>query len=132
MYRSRRFLFLCLAAVVVGLAVGGWLLWPSRSVITPENALTIEVGMALADVEGILGGPPRDESTGRLRATMDHDKIGGHDTRLVFAKSRAWVSDRAIVEVFFNEDGRVSATHILRARPAEHELINSVRRCLGL
>src|SRR5260370_30931418 len=47
------------------LGLGGWLLWP-RTAITPENAAKIREGMTLLEVEAILGGPGRNESTGTL------------------------------------------------------------------
>lgn len=50
-------------AIAIGSAVamlmigsGAWLLWP-ESAVTPENALRIQPGMALTEVEEILGGP---------------------------------------------------------------------------
>src|SRR5581483_2117599 len=47
---------------VAGLAVA-WLLSP-RSAVTPENAAMIEKGMIIAEVEAIMGGAARDETTG--------------------------------------------------------------------
>jgi outer membrane protein assembly factor BamE (lipoprotein component of BamABCDE complex) len=61
----RRLLLFALIAVAVVLAVGVWLLWP-RTAITRENAAKIQAGMTLAEVEAILGGPARDEMTGRV------------------------------------------------------------------
>lgn len=65
MSRHRRFLVLSFAAVVLGLVVGVWLLLP-RTAITRENAYCIEPGMTLEQVQLVMGGPPRDESTGPL------------------------------------------------------------------
>jgi hypothetical protein len=96
-----RILFLSIGTVVAGIIVTAWLLWPP-TVITAENAGRIGIGMTLAEVESALGGAPRDESSGPLRAALEHDMEAGHDTRLVFAKSRAWVSDNtSFVSVAF-------------------------------
>ncbi len=57
----------CLAAGVALYASLG------RSAISREAAARIEQGMSLADVEALLGGPPRDESTGPLTADRADD-----------------------------------------------------------
>ena len=59
----RRVLLLGLLATAVGVAAAAWLLWP-RTAITRENAAKVREGMTLAEVEAILGGPARDETTG--------------------------------------------------------------------
>src|SRR3954465_7795793 len=60
---------LCIALGLLGcLLIAGcaaWLLSP-RTAITQENAARIPAGMTLAEVEAILGGAGRDESTGLL------------------------------------------------------------------
>jgi hypothetical protein len=61
--RARRLLLLILPAGLAALAIVICMLWP-RTSITRENASKIQVGMTLAEVEAILGGPARDESTG--------------------------------------------------------------------
>ena len=53
---------LILATVVVaGYGLLWWCFAPPASAINRANAMRIKVGMTLADVEGILGGPERDE-----------------------------------------------------------------------
>jgi hypothetical protein len=69
--RKHRLLLLSLPALVA-LTVGAWLLWP-RSAITRENAEKIQSGMTPAEVEAILGGPPRDESRGGWPIYMHGD-----------------------------------------------------------
>jgi outer membrane protein assembly factor BamE (lipoprotein component of BamABCDE complex) len=96
----RRLLVFGLLATMTGLGVlgvGGWLLWP-RTAITRENAAKIREGMTLAEVEAILGGPPRDETTGPIR----FDEVTP-----VRDESRKWWSDRVCIQVIFDENGRV-------------------------
>jgi hypothetical protein len=52
--RNRRLLVFGLLAT--GMGVGGWLLWPRPSAVTPENAAKIQLGMTRTQVEAILGG----------------------------------------------------------------------------
>jgi hypothetical protein len=59
----RRFLLFASLITAIGLSVGIWLSSP-RSAITLANATRIEEGMPLSEVETILGGPARDESSG--------------------------------------------------------------------
>jgi hypothetical protein len=70
--RSRRLLIALPVAVVLTLALA-WLLWP-RMAITRDNAAKITVGMTLAEVEAILGGPARDETTGPVTLDWDSDQ----------------------------------------------------------
>jgi hypothetical protein len=58
MPRPRRALFLSLAAVVVGLALGFWLLWPRPTGVTLENYQKIRHGMTRDEIEALLGEPP--------------------------------------------------------------------------
>jgi hypothetical protein len=74
-FPSRRVLFIALlAALAVGSSV--WLLWP-RTAITLGNVDKIREGMMLEEVETILGGPPRDDSTGPLEADMPNEEGRG-------------------------------------------------------
>jgi hypothetical protein len=63
MKTRRRLFLLALCVAVVLLGVGIWLLWPRwpHTAISQENVNRINVGMTLAEVEQILGGPARDE-----------------------------------------------------------------------
>jgi hypothetical protein len=67
--RSRRCLFLFIAVASL-LALGMWLTWPHTR-ITRENAVRIHEGMTLEEVELLLGGPGRDETSG---PTTEDDK----------------------------------------------------------
>jgi hypothetical protein len=115
-------LCLSLAAVVVGLAVGLWLLSP-RTAITRDNATRIREGMTLASVEVVLGGPARDESTGPVvvdlpRGTKDEDgvaRLEGYNIEAAVIGAKAdvtgsfliWRSDRVFVWVRLDSEQRV-------------------------
>lgn len=72
---SRRKLIILVAIVtVVGVAAAGWWALVPRSPINEENFQRIEKGMMLARVEEILGGPTRDESTGKLLAYVTDEE----------------------------------------------------------
>jgi hypothetical protein len=83
--RARRMLLFGLPAAVVAVAVSAWLLWP-RTAITRENADKIRMGMTLAEVEAILGGPARDESTGPLVVILAKDDDYAEDDEPVNAE----------------------------------------------
>jgi hypothetical protein len=66
----RQLLLVAIAALVlvgVGLLLV-WRLWPAQptTAITRQNATMIREGMTLAEVESLLSGPQRDDSTGPL------------------------------------------------------------------
>ena len=145
--RTRRLLLLALPALVA-LTGGGWLFWP-RTDITRENAETIQVGMALAEAEAILGGPARDEAGGSLVADSTPAEARGEMAQLfanpggdidpfrrpLYASSAAtrlrWASDRAVIHVHLGPTGRVVACDSLPVRP-EEPLLHRLRRWLGL
>jgi hypothetical protein len=62
MTRTRRLLLFAVPAGLAVALIAAWLLWP-RTAITRENAEKIQVGMTLAEVEAILGGPARDDQS---------------------------------------------------------------------
>jgi hypothetical protein len=156
---SRRRLLLCgLPATAVVVALVLWLLWP-RTAITPENAAKIRAGMTLAEVEAILGGPPRTEATGRLAAA---ETLPNHDGSpdLAFAERRVWlfqnpgavperravwrepehrlgewthqwVSDVVIVRVDFDSNERVISFRTLPVRRIRDDPADLIRRWLG-
>src|ERR1700722_14500609 len=85
----RRVLLIGLLAATVALGVCEWMLWPRPpSAITRANAAKITEGMTLAEVEAILGGPPRDESTGTVVSDFDGpDGMAQYEERLVQFRS---------------------------------------------
>jgi hypothetical protein len=136
----RRLLLLALSVAVVLLGVGAWALWPQWpcTAITRDNAERIQVGMTLAEVEAILGGPPRGEMTGTVEMASDEQSdFGLH--HLQFKANLAmktwppeWQSDEVVVAVRFDDAGRVSARHYLFLRRAEAGPLSALRRWLRL
>jgi hypothetical protein len=59
---SKKRLLLCSAALgaCAGLAILVPALWPEPPGVTYANFNRVEIGMSQAEVEAILGGPPRD------------------------------------------------------------------------
>jgi hypothetical protein len=145
----RRHLLLAMPATLVTLAVGAWLFWP-RTAITPENAARIQPGMTLAEVEVILGGPARDESTGPLTAdapddeeprdligalrVMDFETADAARWRAIPVRSPPllWRSYRLIVRVELDAAGRVGSSDSLPVDVADESPIDRLRRWLGL
>jgi hypothetical protein len=85
------------ALAAVGLAVlitaGAFALWPRPDRVTLENFRCIHVGMTRGEVEGILGGPPGDYTTGPVVRIQLGDRVGYPDR---------WVGDHAVIEVRFS------------------------------
>src|SRR6266404_2685641 len=107
----------CLAASCV-LAVS-LLTWESR--IDPNHFHAIEVGMTKAEVEQLLGGPPRNECSGPVDVWVRREgglqsagldpgtlKVQFFPTADVMKGEEAvWVSEAGLIAVRFGEDGRV-------------------------
>jgi hypothetical protein len=105
MTTRRRLLVFGLLATLIGLGVGGWLLWPKSTAITRESAAKIQKGMTLAEVEAILGGPARDDTTGLIENDFD-DK--SWNVRFGVFKPcndyQTWESDFVFIWVGFDEN----------------------------
>jgi hypothetical protein len=146
--RTRRLLALGLpAALVLSLAVAAWLLWAgSRPAITPANGAKVRAGMTRPEVEALLGGPPRNELTGRPllvagKPLVAVDQAGLavsaqslRETPLVARGLRVdrWQSDDAQVLVGFDPAGRVGECVTFPMRFADESLLERLRRWLGL
>jgi hypothetical protein len=141
MTRRRMLLFGLLAAVaaVVGIAVAAWLLWPG-SAITRENAADIREGMTLAEVEAMLGGPARDETTGPVEREEPPEfaepDARGIRWRITFLDMRSgvhrWESDQARVWVHFDDAGRATDCHVFPMRRVQESPLAMVRRWMHL
>jgi hypothetical protein len=146
MIRHRRLLIalgLCACAVLTS-AVVAWLLWPSTA-ITHENAARITTDMTLGEVEAILDGPARNESTGPLVMEWDdpeNQAAAWRQSELLlesFLRAgaagqpiRQWQSDYATVIVRFDDAGKVRECHALRTRRHRDSLLGMLRSWLGL
>jgi hypothetical protein len=125
MPRRHRFLLLSLAAVVVGLAPGAWLLWP-RTAITWENAAKVRPGMTLDEVEAILGGPARHGTTGPVSYCLTG--VEGFDPGV--PRPPEWVSDEVLVMVYLDANHRVQRCVPVAVR-REGLIVDMSRRALG-
>jgi hypothetical protein len=136
-------LFFSVVCFAVASAIGVWVLWP-RTAINQANFACIHNGMTMEEVDPILGGPPRDETTGPTTvdgdlpdelgdgngwvSTADHfDKDGRRD----FAR-RAWTADRLSVLVDFDATARVCGKHVIQLRRDEESVFGRLRRWLRL
>jgi hypothetical protein len=136
--RRRLLLFGMLAGLLV-LGAGVWLFWP-RPGITRENAAKIQPGMTIWQVEHLLGGPARDESTDQLNIDITlKDAILEHleQPRLEFDPEWDWLewkSNTVRLELGFTLDGRVAFHVVLPLCPAvpDDKFIDRVRRWCGL
>jgi hypothetical protein len=134
----RLLLFPFLSAFLVGLAFVVWPLWSRPTAINRENAAQIQVGMTLAEVEAVLGGPPRDDGNGVLafqrvdgsEATMTRSELRGALNQLPDVKH--WLSDEVLIEVTLDHAGRVTSITVDPVRLAHLGPIDRLRRWLGL
>jgi hypothetical protein len=115
MVARSRLLFVLLAGCGVFGMLAAWLLWP-RTEITRENAAKIQHGMTLADVELILGGPPRSEGNSGVFLAMSGPA------------PMDWESHDVLIQIWFGTDGRVIG---VQAFPSENPEAD-VRRWLRL
>lgn len=140
MTRPRRRLLLALFAVVMLLVLGVWLHWTKPfSAITRENAAKIKDGMTLAEVEAILGGPPRDETTGPVIREEPPEfappDARGRSFRITIVNLRQhleWHSDQVRIWVHFDSHGRVTDFTHFPTHRAEESPLALLRRWLHL
>jgi len=131
MTRRRRLSLFGLPVALVALGVAGWLLLP-RTAITRENAAKIQEGMTLAEVEAILGGPARDDTTGPTtgNAPWGTAQIIGHIPRWVSTKD--WDSDSVSIVVRFDSDQRVTDYLAYHTRRTDVGVLAMFRRWVRL
>ena len=137
----RRVLLLGSVAVVAAMPVAVWLLSP-RTAITPENAAKIQPGMTLAEVEAILGGPPRDETTGLItedltgnaakRFSRPTDMYETCTEWSATRHSRSWLSNWLVVRVRFDGAAGVDKRECFSVRPMQESVASRLRRWLRL
>jgi hypothetical protein len=133
--RRRRLLLLGLPAALMVALLAAWLLWP-RTAITRANAARVENGMTLVEVEAILGGPARDESSGELqpdggwqevRRLMVMEMIRSDDPQY-----RLWKSNTLLIGVHLAADGRVYSTESVPVQRVHESPFDRLRRWIGL
>jgi hypothetical protein len=140
--RTRRLLLFGLPTAVVVVLLAVWLLWP-RSALTRENAAKIREGMTRAEVEALLGGPARNESTGltnpdiRTPDAAEHSRVETQMAERMLEVAAGgtvwgWTSDRVAVHVRFDEAGRVSVVEVFPLRRAAEDPLDRLCRWLGL
>jgi hypothetical protein len=103
----RRLLLTALLTVLVVAAVLAAMVRPRPSAITRDNEARIHEGMTRDELETILGGPPRDESTG----PSDYDPNGlthvpGRPPPPIVTTISEWISDEVMIRVAFDAGGR--------------------------
>jgi hypothetical protein len=126
MTRTRRRLFIVVGLLACMLVAGGIATWLLRSdtAITRENAEKIRPGMTLAEVEAILGGPPRDECIGSQRScTWIGDIRGNHPA--------VWVGPDTAFRADFGDDERVVAMAVGDVQYDHEPPVDMLRRWLG-
>jgi hypothetical protein len=138
---TRRRLLLVVLAGLLALGVGVWLLWP-ESAINAGNFAKIRVGMTLTEVESLLRGPERDDSSGPVEVLFDEhiavavvDDVpgqtgpGAQDSPKL---PRVWTSDRLVIRLWLDTDGRVISGHAAPVRRFQDSLVDRVRRRIGV
>ena len=139
--RRRPFLALSLFAAIVVLA--GFVRWAQPgTAITRENSAKVRVGMTLVEVETILGGPPRNETTGPLEldavepADWEEGTLQRRWIDFMFveppAKRVMWHSDQVVIWVQWNAAGYVNACDYFPQRRAAESPLDMLRRWFGL
>jgi hypothetical protein len=109
------------------LGVGAWMLRPRSTEITCANAAMVQEGMTRADVESILGGPPRDDSNGPL--TLDLSEALESYDRPHWSK---WASDQVVIWCQFDADGKVNRVAQVPVRRVQESSLDMLRRWLRL
>jgi hypothetical protein len=134
MTKRKRWALVIVLLAVLGCAAFGAALYFARSDITPANAAKLREGMTLAEVEQVLGGPARFEYDGLVTPDADWKTINKFSERRVegVAMTKRWNSASVSVDADFDRDGRLIASYSLPCRPAEENLIDRLRRWLGL
>ena len=87
--------------------------------------------MTEREVEAVLGVPAGDYATGPIRLITFGD--APKTTYFVFRPAeKKWVGNEAVIEVWFDDNGRVEDKRIWGAYIAREPIFNRLRRLLGL
>ncbi len=136
--KGSRLLFWGLPAVLVLLGLGALALLSRPSPINPENEAKIRPGMTLADVEGLLGGPARNESNlpdnfiDDAFVVVDPDPVKAPRPRPGAARleDRRWARPGYLVVVLFDASGQV-VRHRAFTFDVDQSWLDMLRRWLG-
>ena len=148
-----RRLVLGVPAAVTLTVVAAWFFWP-RTAINQRSFERIQVGMTLAEVGAILGGPARKESDRPVVADVEtEDSEMDPDVRATMAKARAllfqvtmnmrplrqpmpdpqcWTSNHLMIRVDLDVNERVTSTDALPVHLVEESPLDMLRRWLRL
>jgi hypothetical protein len=124
--KTRGILFFSVAAAVLALGAGVWLLWPGPA-ITEEAIRRIRLGMTRQEVQEIIG-LPRDENGGLAGAEYQGSVRGSIRSR----DTAEWLGLEVAITIYFEND-RVAGYQRgnILALPQE-TLAMKLRRLLGL
>ena len=127
MSRRRIFLIGMTIATVAAILAFFWLI-RSRTAITPENAARIREGMTEAEVEAILGGPPRDDVDGVVLVGEPPAKAMGGKPDRERPFGDMWLSERACILILYDDNGLVKAIDWWPTRRVEENILDKFYR----
>jgi hypothetical protein len=119
-----------LLGVLLLLDIGAGLVGVQRrpkSSIGRENCEKIQPGMTEAEVEEILGLPDGNHTSGRVKIVPPPILVMGP----LPPPWKDWIGDEGTIRVFFDEAGKVLATHFLEPLRLEESLLDTLCRRLG-
>ena len=128
-WRQKFFFLLSLGLVCLGVILAVFASRP-QSAITRENAARIKMGMTLAEVESILGGPTRDETSGRVVPDDDDLWAHGRINILLSISQSGWRSDYVYISVDTDFEGHVTDIYTYPLRRHRDSPIEMIRRWL--
>jgi hypothetical protein len=134
--RRRRLLLSGVLASIFILGIAPWLLWPCTA-ITRANAAKIKEGMTLAEVEAVLAGPCRDDSSGPLCADgpdweADDLEASWYQNLKLMDGRLVWGSDNVIIVIRLDDDERVLSSASIPVRRVRESPLDIIRRWLRL
>lgn len=116
----RCLLFALLTALVVAVVLAT-MARPRPPAITRDAEARIQAGMTRDELEAMLGGPARDDSTGPTELDPDgRPQVLGHPAPLNMTPISEWISDEVMIRVAFDASGRaewISTCPLRRAYP---------------
>jgi len=129
MKRRKRWLLASLFSLLSVVTTFALICWLPRTAINQETYDRIEIGMTLAEVEAILGGPARNEATGPIEVDDDVD-MPTFLPALIITRMRhaCWSSNRIQTYVAFDHEHRVMNKACLRMHRVPESPVDMFRR----